>query len=215
MRGHRLMLLTTGLFSLLSAGAMAQTLQEHFPEYHLQRSDSVTVSYRYTPEYDQTVVVGPDGRANLSGFGAFVATGLTLDEFREQILKLSMQRLLDPVVAVTLKDFEKPHFYVEGEVNTPGRVELIGNVSALDAIAMAGGFKPSGAMSNVLLLRSDDESRGKTRVLDLKRLIAQHKLEEVPALRSGDVIYVTQNTLSKVERLVHMGNFGAIYNPMR
>ncbi len=208
----------TAIFSLLAVSSVAtkaQTLQEHYPEYHLQRSDSVTVAYRYTPEFDQTIVIGPDGRATLSGFGTFLASGLTVEEFRQQVMKLSTQRLVDPVVAVTLKDFEKPHIYVEGEVNTPGRVELHGNVSALDAIALAGGFKPSSSMANVLLLRTENDNGGKTRVMDLKHLIAQQKLEEVPQLRSGDVIFVTQNTLSKVERLLHMGNFGAIYNPFR
>lgn len=193
----------------------AQALQEHLPEYRLQPSDSLSVTYRYTPEFDQIVTVGPDGHATLASFGEFTAAGLTLDGFKRQVMALSATRLLNPVLAVTLKDFEKPHIYVEGEVNTPGRIELRGRVSALDAIAMAGGFKPSGSQSNVLLLRRENVSEAKTRVMDLKKLIASHRLEEVPELRSGDIVFVTQNTLSKVERIVRMGNFGAIYNPVR
>lgn len=34
-------------------------------------------------------------------------------------------------------------------------------------------------------------------------------------MQTGDVVYVPQNTLSKVERIVHLGQFGATYSPVR
>jgi uncharacterized RmlC-like cupin family protein len=52
-------------------------------------------------------------------------------------------------------------------------------------------------------------------VLNLKKLISDRKLEEATILRPGDVIYVPQNNLSKAERLIHLGQFGAIYSPIR
>ena len=190
-------------------------MAERDPEYRIHRSDVIEIKFRYTPEYDQTISVRPDGRVSMSVAGTFVAMGLTLDDFKTRVIQLSSKRLVDPEVSVVLKEFEKPHVLVEGEVATPGRVELRGDLSALDAIAMAGGFKNSAQKSNVLLLRQEDGQPGNTRVLDLKKMISDKKLEEVVQLRPGDVIYVTQNSFSKVERLAHLGQFGAIYSPLR
>jgi polysaccharide export outer membrane protein len=101
---------------------------------------------------------------------------------------------------------------VGGEVNSPGRFEIHGRLTALDAVALAGGMKTTAKASEVLILRRDSDQ---TRVVDLKKLIHDRKLEEAPDLRAGDVIYVTQSGFSKAERIIHLGQFGAIYNPIR
>jgi polysaccharide biosynthesis/export protein len=213
MLGRLAAVLTLSCVLGLSVGA--QEFAERSPEYRVQRSDVLEIKYRYTPEFDQTVNVGPDGRVSLIGLGTFVASGLTLEEFKSKVMELSSQVLLQPQISIVLKEFEKPHVFVEGEVNTPGRVEIRSNISALDAIALAGGFKNSSQSCCVLLLRHADNQPAQTQVLNLKKLISDRKLEEATILRPGDVIYVPQNNLSKAERLIHLGQFGAIYSPIR
>ena len=204
------------LISMLSvSGLCAPDLAERYPAYRLQRSDVLEVKYRYTPEFDQTLTVGPDGHVSLAELGDFVAVGLTVDQFRDKVVLLSSSKLVKPVVTVTLKEFEKPHVYVEGEVNQPGRVEFRSAISVADAIAMAGGFKSSGRQSEVLLLHRADGEHAATHVINLKKLVDAHHLEEAVVLSPGDVIYVPQNNLSKAERLAHLGQFGAIYSPVR
>ena len=204
------------LFCLTAVlGLRAQDFSERNPEYRLERSDVLDIKYRYTPEFDQTLTVGPDGRVSLNGFGTFVAAGMTVNQFHDKVISLSSERLVKPEATVVLKEFEKPHVYVEGEVNVPGRVDFRSNITITDAIALAGGFKTSGKQSEVLLLHHVDADHATTRVVDLKKLVASKKLEESTELRAGDVIYVPQNTLSKVERLAHLGQFGAIYSPIK
>lgn len=204
----------------IAAGLSAQELSERYPAYRLERGDVLEVKYRYTPEFDQTITVGPDGRVSLVGLEDlkeskdFVAAGLTADQFRDKVVLLSSKKLVKPVVTVVLKDFEKPHVYVEGEVNTPGRVEFRSNISITDAIALAGGSKNTGKQSEVLLLHRVDAEHTTTRVIDVKKLIDKHHLEEAAVLRSGDVIYVPQNGLSKIERIAHLGQFGALFTPV-
>lgn len=192
-----------------------QAFSERNPEYVLHQGDVLEIHYRYTPEFDQTVTVRPDDRATLLNLGTIVTTGLTVSQFKEKVIKLSSTQLVNPDVTVILKEFEKPHVYVEGEVNTPGRVDLRSDMSVLDAIALAGGFKTSSAKNKVLLLhRVGTQDQKLTAVLDLKKLIDDKRMEEAVQVHSGDVIYVTQNNLSKIERIIHMGQFGAIYNPI-
>ena len=104
-------------------------------------TDVVEVHYRYTPEFDQTITVQPDGFVNLQIVGDLKLQGLTLDQVKAAILEGASRRLKDPEITLVLKDFEKPYFVVGGEVANPGKFEMRGRVSAVQAIAMAGGFK--------------------------------------------------------------------------
>jgi polysaccharide export outer membrane protein len=203
------------LLAATPIGVLAQTLAERNPEYVLQRGDVLDIRYRYTPEFDQIVTVRPDDRITLLNLDTIVTSGMTVTQFKEKVTTLSSKLLVKPEITVLLKEFDKPHVFVEGEVTTPGRVDIRSDVSILDAIALAGGFKTTSAKSKVLLLhRSANGDLTKTTVLDLNKLINDKALEEAVVVHSGDVIYVTQNNLSKIERLVHLGQFGAIYNPI-
>lgn len=182
--------------------------------YRIQCSDVLEVVYQYTPEFSQTATVRPDGRITLLGFGDLEAKGRTLDQLTAEVVSLSSKRLKDPQVTVALKEFQKPFVWVEGEVANPGRFELRGDITALDAISLAGGFRDSSKHSQVLLLRKIDNDTAHTKVLDLKKIIASRKLEEAIELRAGDVLFVPKNKLSKIERVVHWGQFGFLY-PIR
>jgi len=199
-------------FLLLGGVSVCQDLKTHVNPYRIQCSDVLEIRYRYTPEFDQTVSVSPDGQASILGFGMVDATGLTIDEFKGRLMQLASTRLVAPEISVSLKEYVKPHIFVEGEVNSPGRFEIRGRLTALDAVALAGGMKNSAKASEVLLLRRDSSQ---TRIINIKKLIRDRRLEEVPDLRAGDVIYVTQSGFSKAERIIRLGQFGAIYNPMR
>lgn len=194
---------------------LGQVFSERNSEYVLHQGDVLEIHYRYTPEFNQTVTVRPDDRVTLLNIGTVLTYKKTISEFKDKVVELSKARLVDPDVTVVLKEFEKPHVYVEGEVGSPGRVELRSDMSVLDAIALAGGFKTSSAKNKVLLMHHVGNRDQKiTTVLNLKKLIDDKQMEEGVQIKSGDVIYVTQNSLSKVERIVHMGQFGAIYNPI-
>jgi polysaccharide export outer membrane protein len=201
-------------FILAICNAKPQALTSHNPEYRLEYSDSLTVTFRYTPEFNQEVTIGPDGRAEIAGLGTIVGRGLTLDQFKQQLISVASTHLVNPDISLTLKNFVKPHVFVEGEVNTPGRVDLRGDISVLDAIALAGGFRDSGAKANVLLLHQEAGQPNQTKVVDLTYFIRTHKLEEIPQMRAGDVIYVSTTKFSKLQSIVHLGAFGAIYNPI-
>jgi polysaccharide export outer membrane protein len=131
------------------------------------------------------------------------------------ILEKAAQRLNDPEVTIVLKDFVKPYFVVGGEVGAPGRFEMRGAVSPLQAIAMAGGFKTASAKhSQVILFRRVGPDLAKTQILNLKAAMDPSATESPADLHSGDVLIVPQNRISKIERFVKWGNFGIYANPL-
>lgn len=84
------------------------------PLYVLQPGDTIDVSFRYTPELNDEVVIGPDGRASLKSAGEINAAGHTLTELQREIVRDSANKLMNPEVAVTLKDYDRPHVFIAG-----------------------------------------------------------------------------------------------------
>jgi len=208
-RAHGLRVFLIILLSTGAVSAQTPTFAEHDPRYRIQPSDVIEVHYRYTPEFDQTVTVQPDGFVALQIVGDLKLQGLTLDQVRAAILAKASLRLKDPEITLVLKDFEKPYFVVGGEVANPGRFEMRGQVTAVQAIAMAGGFKAASAKhSQVVLFRRVGPDLAKTEILNLKSAMSAKNTEPLADLRPGDMLIVPQNAVSKIERFVKWANIG-------
>ncbi|MPZ18546.1 MAG: hypothetical protein GEV06_11625 [Luteitalea sp.] len=182
--------------------------------YRLQPSDVFDVKYRYTPEYDVTVMVRPDGFVTLPIVGEVRVGGLTTAEARRAIVKHANARLRDPELEVELKDFQKPRFVVGGQVGEPGQFELRGRVTLLEAIAMAGGFTRSAKHSQVVLFRRYNDEKVVTRVVNAKALQRPENMTENPLVLPGDFLFVPQNRISKVERFITLGSLGWVINAL-
>ena len=113
------------------------------------------MQFRYTPEFNQTVTVQPDGYIALEIGGDLKVAGLTVEETKQAILAQANKRLQDPVATIVLKEFQKPYFVVSGEVAQPGKIEMRQKVTALQAIMLAGGMKESAKSSQVIVFRTD------------------------------------------------------------
>src|SRR2546426_11612725 len=111
--------------SSVMAHAQAPVLTTPTEErYVLHPGDVLEIQYRYTPEFNQTVTVQPDGYVSLEIGGDVKVGGRTLQEVRNLILAKAQLRLQSPEVTVILKEFQKPYVVVAGEVNQPGKLEL-------------------------------------------------------------------------------------------
>jgi polysaccharide export outer membrane protein len=209
---------TTTLFlpiaaSLLYASscvAQMASFPEREPRYHLQPLDVMEIHYRYSPEFDQTVTIQPDGFVALLLVGDTRVQGLTLNQAKQVIAEKAAQRLRDPEITLILKEFEKPYFTVGGEVATPGRFEMRGPISPIQAIAMAGGFKTASARSKqVLLFRRVGPDLAEAQILDLRVDRRSASKELAADLRTGDMLVVPQTQVSKIERFIKIANIGA------
>jgi polysaccharide export outer membrane protein len=194
--------------------ARAAGAQEPAARYVIQPSDVVSIQYLYSPEYNHVGVVQPDGYFTAPVVGELKVGGLTLPQAREAIAAAAAARLSEPVVFVDLKEFDKPHFVVGGEVGAPGRFELRTRTTVLEAIAMAGGFRTSAKDSQVLLLRRQDGDNAEAMLLDAKRLARATDRDADIELRPGDMLVVPQNRISKIERIVKWTSIGAYINPL-
>lgn len=183
--------------------------------YRIGPGDVLDVAYRYTPEFNDEVTVGPDGRVDLKAAGVVRAAGATVEELEQTIASAASVKLVKPEVAITLKDFDRPHVFVAGEVNAPGRQELRHPTTVLQALLMCGGPKDDAALSRVLLFRRIDGETAEVHVLRLSHYSRRARADNDMLLQPDDMILVRHDLPSRVERVVKMANLGFYLNPLQ
>jgi polysaccharide export outer membrane protein len=188
-------------------------LGERRPLYRLHPSDAVDVSFTLAPEFNQTLTLQPDGYVALKDAGTVYAQGLTIPEFREAVQQAYRGYLHDPEVGVALKDFEHPYFIVGGQVGHPGKFELRSDVTVAEAVALAGGLAPGAKHSQVIVFRRVNDDLVETRVVDLKKMLKEKNLREDVHLRPGDLVFVPQNFISKIEPFITRPTMGMYLSP--
>lgn len=207
-----------GTDSLLSSPSAAKSsdssrpaLERRGSRYQLCASDAIAITFPLTPEFNQSVNIGPDGFASLSGAGDIHLEGLTTEQSVTAIEAAYAKILHNPIVAVELKDFNKPYFTVSGQVHKPGKFDLRGYTTATEAVAIAGGFNESAKHSQVLLFRRKNDDWYEVRPLDLKRILQGHGVSEDAEIRPGDMLFVPQNFISKIKKFIPSSGMGAYY----
>ena len=189
----------------------ASAPQVRNPRYRLCASDAITVTFPFTPEFDQTINVQPDGFASLTGAGDIHLEGLTTEQASDAIRTAYAHILRDPKVTVELKDFNKPYFIVSGQVNKPGKYDLRGDTSATEAIAVAGGFNDSAKHSEVLLFRRVNDDWFEVKPMNLKRILQGRNINEDAEIHPGDMLFVPQNFISKIKKFIPSTGVGTYY----
>lgn len=181
----------------------APTLSQRYPRYKLHPGDSFDLTFQFSPEFNQTVIVQPDGFISLREVGGIHVAGLTLPQVEAAVRNKYSSILKQPVVSVTPKDFEKSYFIAMGEVSRPGKYEIRGPITVTEAIAIAGGLAPDRAKtSEVVLFRKNGDTLEPGKVVDVKKLLKKRNLSEDLYVKPGDLLYVPQNAWSKIHQII-------------
>jgi polysaccharide export outer membrane protein len=183
------------------------------PLYRLGKSDVLTISFTFSPEFDQTVSVQPDGYIALKGVKQLTAEGVTVPELQELIGRTYAGMLHDPEVTIVLKDFDKPYFIVAGEVNHQGKFELRSDTTVTEAVAIAGGLTARAKHSQVVLFRRVSDDLVESRLLDVKAMLKSRSLGEDIHLRPGDLLFVPQNLISKIKQYLPTSSLSMYASP--
>ena len=189
------------------------TLQERYPRYHLRKGDSFDLDFAMTPEFNQTVAIQPDGYVALKGVGSLYVEGKTVPELTESLKTAYAKILHDPVIAISLKDFEKPYFIASGQVGKPGKYDLRGDLTVTEAVAVAGGFDEKSKHSQVVLFRPVPGGGYEAKLINVKKMLADRNLSEDVQIQPGDLLYVPQNSFSKIKPFLPTSGVSAYLGP--
>lgn len=168
------------------------------PRYRLQPGDAFDVAFELSPEFTQHVTVQPDGYISLRGIEDVHVANQTVPELTATLKSAYSKILSDPLLSVVLTDFQHPYFIANGQVKTPGKYELRGDITLTEGIAIAGGFLDSAKHSQVLLFRRVDDELTQASVINIKKMLGDKNLHEDLHLRPGDMLYVPKNRVSKI-----------------
>jgi polysaccharide export outer membrane protein len=207
-------LLLAGMVLLLVSQGLAQeqstpdrassdsTFNERYPRYRVGAGDVFDITFEFSPEFNQTATVQPDGFVTLRGIGDVHVSGSTIPQLTTMLQNAFEKILFEPKISLLLKDFQKPYFTVTGQVQRPGKYDLRGETTVGEAIAVAGGFTEKSKHSHVVLFRRVSSEWTEARVLDVKKMFNSGNLSEDLVLRPGDLVFIPQNNLSKISRFI-------------
>jgi polysaccharide export outer membrane protein len=191
-----------------------ESFQNRTPRYKIAPGDTFDINFELSPEFNQTAVpVQPDGFVILRSIGSLKVQGLTVPQLRDALRAAYGKILNDPILSVSLKDFEKPYFVADGQLSKPGKYDLRGDVTLTQAIAIAGGFTDSSKHSQVLLFRRVDDQWMEAKIINVKEMEKKGNLMEDPMLHPGDMLFVPKNTMSKIDKFFPQASMGTFFKP--
>lgn len=161
-------------------------------EYVIGAFDEIDVSVFREPDVSlRNVSVDASGRVTMPLIGAVQAAGRTAAELSRDIeVRLGGKYLVDPQVTVAVNTSATQQVTVEGSVNVPGVYGVKGQVSLLDALAMARGPSRTASLNRTIVFRQVDGKRAAA-VFDINEI--RRGAMPDPTLLAGDRVVVTNS----------------------
>jgi polysaccharide export outer membrane protein len=159
------------------------------PDYTIGAEDVINISVWKEPELTMSVVVRPDGSVSLPLINDVNARGLTPMQLAAHLTARLKQFLADPRVTVIVTQINSRRFYVLGEVGRPGAFPLLPNMTVLQALSTAGGFREFANPSKIYVLRNENGA-AKKYPFNYKKVIAGKNIEQDILLKPGDTVVV-------------------------
>jgi len=194
--------------------ATSESFGSRTQRYKIAPGDTFDVTFELSPEFNQTAVaVQPDGFVTLRSVGDIKVQGQTVPQLTQTLRTAYGKILNDPLISVSLKDFEKPYFVADGQLGKPGKYDLRGEVTLTQAIAIAGGFTDNSRHSQVLLFRRVDDQWMEAKIINVKEMEKAGNLKEDPMLHPGDMFFVPKSTFSKIDKFFPTASMGTFFKP--
>jgi protein involved in polysaccharide export with SLBB domain len=178
-----------------------QMAAEPPPKETLAVGDVVEVKFFNTPQLNESQTIQADGTITMQLLGKVPAQGKTPEALHQDLVKLYTPELKNPILQVLVRNKSDRKVYVSGFVNTPGAIDLVGDLTLLESVGKAGGFKiPEADTRNVLVVRQRD---GKCAgcLVDLQKVL-QGQEHEPFRLQPRDVVYVPPTSITKANNWV-------------
>jgi polysaccharide export outer membrane protein len=157
--------------------------------YRIGPGDILDISVWKDDALTKLIPVLPDGTLSFPLVGKLTAGGRTLEEFKSELEARIRRYVPDPVLSVSIHQVNSMMVYVIGRVNNPGRVMLNTKITALQALAMAGGPNPFAKRNGIKIFRKDSD---RTLIFDFPYEDISHgeHLESNIEMQRGDVMVV-------------------------
>lgn len=186
---RKVLLLTFGL--LLAGSGGQRAFGQARSDYKIAPHDIIVIDVFGEKDLSKEFRVTATGTINYYFLGEITVAGKTTSEVRQEITdELNRDYLVEPQVAVDVKEYRMREVFVNGQVTKPGAVPLTGeqDVTILTAIGRAGGTTSRANLNKIKFTRPGM----KERVFSLDDL---KEPRNNIALQPGDIIEVGDKLL--------------------
>lgn len=161
--------------------------------YILGPDDVIEVTVWGYPDLTRVAAVRPDGMVSVPLAGTVPASGRSVDQLTEALTQAYARYILNPRVAVIVKEFRKIRISVLGQVARPGTYQLPPGSGVLDALSAAGGATEVAALKDARLLNPGIAPQA----IDLQSALAGAPAANI-RLRGGETLVVPEDLASLV-----------------
>ena len=158
------------------------------PSYVIGADDVLLVSVWKEPDLTITLPVRPDGNISLPLLNDVPAAGLSPTHLAASITEKLKKYVADPRVTVIVTQINSQKVYVTGEVLHTGAIQLLPNMTVLQALADAG-FTQFANTKGIYVLREENGRQQKIPV-NYKRLVKGQAIDQNIILKPGDTVVV-------------------------
>lgn len=184
------------------AAAIANPTADDENNYRIEPNDVLDIDFYLNPEFNDEQTVRPDGKITLRLVGEIQAKGRTPGELARDLDKAYAHELYSPGATVHVKSTPSRLVYVDGQVAHPGAFAIEPRMSALQALAEAGGITEEAAPANALLIRRDACGTPAGIKLDLASARNGAAPQQDQGVMPGDIIYVPRSKIADVDLFV-------------
>jgi polysaccharide export outer membrane protein len=174
--------------SSASPASSAQPMSIAGPGYLIGADDVLLVSVWKEPDLTITLPVRPDGDISMPLLNDVPAAGLSPTQLAASITEKLKKYVADPRVTVIVTAINSQKIYVTGEVLHTGAIQLLPNMTVLQALADAG-FTQFANTKGIYVLREENGRQQKIAV-NYKRLVKGQAIDQNIVLKPGDTIVV-------------------------
>jgi len=166
----------------------AQDTEKKESVYRLGVNDLLEISVYQEPDLSKVVRVSHDGSISFPLLGNLAVAGLSAKELESKITDLlAADYLVNPQVNVFIKEHGK--VYVSGFAVKPGAYEIKSGMTAMEALALAGGVSDKGDEENIHLNRKQD---GKDITIEINSIQTANDPDADTVLLPGDELVVDE-----------------------
>lgn len=162
-------------------------------EYRVGPNDLLDVEVLNLENAKRTVRVNAAGYITLPLIGSVTVVGLTQQQIEQHIAGLYGDKYLqNPQVSVFIREFTTERITVDGAVAKPGIYPLVGQMTLLRVLALAGGFGSIAKRDKVMVFRQGEKGERQVATFDVERIQSGQDID--PPIRGDDLIVVQRDS---------------------
>jgi polysaccharide export outer membrane protein len=163
------------------------------PGYLIGPGDVLNIEVWKEPDISREVTVNYKGEIKLPPIKKMSAIGLSIPLLEERIAEALSKYLIEPVVFVTVKEYNSQRVIALGETTT-GMYTLKRKTTLVEFLGQIGGPTENADTSHLKLIKKD----GRIFTYDLHELIKDSQESQEIVVTGGDAVYIPPLELNKV-----------------